>query len=58
MGVETYEKNGQVSKKPHGGKGQQVKEHYKEYMYEPNPAMGSGPDSFERRYMNNYRKGK
>lgn len=55
MATCTYEKNGQVSKKAHGGKGQQSKEHYKN-MYDSNPAMGSGPDSFERRYMSNYKK--
>jgi hypothetical protein len=54
MGTETFNKNGQVSKKKHVAKGQ-GKEHYKT-MYEPCPTLGGGPDYFERKYNNKYRK--
>ncbi len=56
MGTETYAKNGQVSKKDHGGKGQQSKEHYHGSKYEPNPTMGGGPDGYDRSMDSNYRK--
>lgn len=56
MGTETYEKDGQTSKKEHGGKGQQSKEHYKRHMFEAWPAVSGAPDGFERKFTNDYRK--
>jgi hypothetical protein len=55
MGTEAYPKKGQVSAKPHATKkcGTEV---YKDSKYDPVPAFGGGPDAYERRYMNDYRK--
>ena len=55
MGVEVFNKDGQTSKKDHGGKGQKSMEYYKR-MYDPCPALGGGPEAFDRKYDNNYRK--
>ena len=55
MGVETYDKEGQTSKKDHGGKGQQSKEHYGG-RFDPFTSHNSTLDGYERRYINTYRK--
>lgn len=55
MGTETYAKNGQVSKKDHRGKNG-GKEVYKENRFEPCEPLAGGPDAFERKYNNKYRK--
>jgi hypothetical protein len=51
-----YKKDGQVSQKEHGGKGQKSNEYYKRDMYEPCTSLGGAPDAFERKYNNDYRK--
>ena len=56
MATETYAKNGQVSKKDHGGRGKPSKEWYSQGKFDPTPAMGDGPDSYERSMSSTYRK--
>lgn len=55
MATETYAKNGQVSKKNHIAKGQ-GSEHYLRRLGDKPPSLGGGPDTFERKYENEYRK--
>lgn len=55
MGTETFAKNGQVSVKPHSTT-KMGEEHYKRSMNEMCPPLGGGPEGFERKYSNEYRK--
>jgi hypothetical protein len=55
MGVEVYSKNGQTSKKDHGGKGQKSKEHYGG-RFDPFPSHNGMHDGYERNYTSTYRK--
>jgi len=55
MGTQTYEKNGAVSKKDHATK-DAGKEAYLESRMQRPDAMCGGPDPYERKWSNNYRK--
>jgi hypothetical protein len=57
MGTQTYPKNGQVSQKEHdsGGKSKASEERYLD-RFSPIPTFGGGPERFDRKFGNNYRK--
>lgn len=59
MGTESYSKAGNISRTAHATKGKRRpggEEHYKNSMHERCPPLAGGPESFERKYDNDYRK--
>jgi hypothetical protein len=54
MGTETFNKNGQVSKKPHSSKKNRGKEQYLDRFQKP--MFDESPDGFERKWSKDYRK--